>query len=554
MAPIAPRVAFAIRPRYLLRVRPFKLPLPIALGLPLLVFLLLAWKLNFLTDDAFISFRYTQNWVAGHGLRYNLGSEMPVEGYSNFLWVLMMAPFEAWGMSLGGASRLLSGLSGLILCFCVTRHARRRFDLDNVGTLACGLFFASLPCTALWATGGLATMPAALLTFCMYERLLGDPEAPRGRAAGIFGALAVLMRADGFLWAAMILFGAGLAWFWSRRDQRLLREALWCTGIIVLVSAGHFLWRHSYYGEWLPNTARVKAGFSTFRLERGWAYLAQWWLTMPALFVVLVLSIWRIPNALRAPLVVSLTVALGAQAYALWIGGDFMPFGRLMFAAVPFIALLFAALWSRLSQDKSGTSPAALGLGALLILSNLLGCFGVSLVPDSVRSRFHFRLSNTWQSEMDMRSSMIERTQSWELLGRALALFTQPQDSIVLSGIGAIGYHSRLQIHDLYGLVSPEVLKDTQPLKKASPGHDRAVLSSFFLDQHPTLGGAFIAPANAPPNHGMPPGWEQTPFSKLLRLERHPLPVEQNFPPGLELRMLVYKAWPKVGRERVKSQ
>ena len=49
-----------------------------------------AW---FLTDDAFISFRYVRNLLEGHGLVFNPGER--VEGYSNFLWVLELAAL--WG-------------------------------------------------------------------------------------------------------------------------------------------------------------------------------------------------------------------------------------------------------------------------------------------------------------------------------------------------------------------------------------------------------------------------------------------------------------------------
>src|SRR5687768_10954266 len=41
------------------------------------------------TDDAYISYRYARNWVAGHGLVFNPGD--PVEGYTNLLYVLLMA-------------------------------------------------------------------------------------------------------------------------------------------------------------------------------------------------------------------------------------------------------------------------------------------------------------------------------------------------------------------------------------------------------------------------------------------------------------------------------
>ena len=47
-------------------------------------------------DDAFISFRYAQNLVEGHGLVYNIGER--VEGYTNFLWTILFAPFIGAGL------------------------------------------------------------------------------------------------------------------------------------------------------------------------------------------------------------------------------------------------------------------------------------------------------------------------------------------------------------------------------------------------------------------------------------------------------------------------
>ena len=55
-------------------------------------FVLLGWLAEvswFLTDDAFISFRYVRNLLEGYGLVFNRGER--VEGYSNFLWVLELA-------------------------------------------------------------------------------------------------------------------------------------------------------------------------------------------------------------------------------------------------------------------------------------------------------------------------------------------------------------------------------------------------------------------------------------------------------------------------------
>ena len=42
-------------------------------------------------DDAFISFRYARNLFEGNGLVFNPGKR--AEGYTNFLWCLLVAPF-----------------------------------------------------------------------------------------------------------------------------------------------------------------------------------------------------------------------------------------------------------------------------------------------------------------------------------------------------------------------------------------------------------------------------------------------------------------------------
>src|SRR5438477_12672763 len=54
--------------------------------------LFLSWSFWFQNvDDAYISFRYGKNLMNGYGLVYNKGEY--VEGYTNFLWTIIMAPF-----------------------------------------------------------------------------------------------------------------------------------------------------------------------------------------------------------------------------------------------------------------------------------------------------------------------------------------------------------------------------------------------------------------------------------------------------------------------------
>jgi hypothetical protein len=47
-------------------------------------------------EDAYISFRYVENLLDGHGLVYNIGER--VEGFTHPLWLLLITPPTALGI------------------------------------------------------------------------------------------------------------------------------------------------------------------------------------------------------------------------------------------------------------------------------------------------------------------------------------------------------------------------------------------------------------------------------------------------------------------------
>lgn len=62
-------------------------------------------------DDAYISFRYAQNAILGHGLVFNPGER--VEGFTNFLWTALMVPLEGARVDVGRVSMVLGALFSL---------------------------------------------------------------------------------------------------------------------------------------------------------------------------------------------------------------------------------------------------------------------------------------------------------------------------------------------------------------------------------------------------------------------------------------------------------
>ena len=512
----------------------------------LIPFALLAWRFDFLCDDAYISFRYSRNLALGEGLRFNLHADPPVEGYSNFLWVVYLALFERVGWDVTLWSRISSAACGALLTAWLARSATRQFELDGIRAAACGLFVGTLPPIALWATGGLATMPMALATFGFWERLMGDRDRPRGWQAGLFALAAGLVRADGAVWVMLVASGAALVWLTGARGsererdrRRALRRAL--VGALTICALGvalHVTWRIATYGDYLPNTARLKAGFSPDRLLRGLDYVAAFLLTIPSLAIAAVAGLLPRARGASSVWLPALVVLSGTLAYAVWVGGDFMPMGRFLFPAVPFVALLFAGAL------RACGARAAAGLTALCVTLSLLAAADLGPLPASLRARFHFRADReVWESEVEMWRGMKQRAEQWALQGRALAHCTDEGESMIFGALGALGYYSGLEAYDTYGLVTPAVVERGVSIPNSSPGHDMRVGPSFFFARHPTYLGSVLTRVSAPLDEGLAERWHEHPWSEMVTLERHPLPVEEGFPAGVELRLLRMHRW-----------
>ena len=132
---------------------------------------LLVYRCWFVIDDAFISFRYAQNWAEGHGLRYNLGEHPPEEGYTNFLWVAFCGVVEFLGGSAVVWAPLVSFLAGSVLLYVLFRTMQDDLGLCREAALLSAFSLGVFPSFAIWSTGGLATMPFAL-AFVLTVRLL----------------------------------------------------------------------------------------------------------------------------------------------------------------------------------------------------------------------------------------------------------------------------------------------------------------------------------------------------------------------------------------------
>lgn len=309
------------------------LPWPIAAGLlaALLLLLVHVRVYAFLTDDAFIAFRYARNLLHGHGLVFNPGLER-VEGYSDFLWVVLLAGFSACGVPIEAAANAVSvaatvALWALVVWFCGRRRppaGREWLLLFPAAALAVSRSFA------VWATSGLETRLFELLAVAGVFRLAIEvEEQPRRRAvAPWLFALASLARPDGLLVSACAA-GVALLAVARRGAHALGRFAAGWIPFVVLVGA-HFAFRLAYYGSWLPNTYYAKVGGHTW-WDAGLRYLAAFALEYAALLWVPLIGAAIVVSLRRRDVLLPALVGVVVLPHALYvaaIGGDHFEYRR----------------------------------------------------------------------------------------------------------------------------------------------------------------------------------------------------------------------------------
>jgi len=456
----------------------------IACLIAIVPFAWLTWRFNWVVDDAFISFRYARHLAEGHGLRFNVGEAPPVEGYSNFLWVLLLTPVEALGWPTPQVSCLLSVACGLVLIWRVTGFLHMRMGLALAPLIFSALFLTTLPPLAVWATSGLAMVPSALLVFMMFEFVLADPRDPRGLAGGIAAALLILLRVDGMIWAAGIIGLAGLAAV-QRQDRSAIKPLAICVAIAATTLAALTIFRLAYFGWPLPNTVYAKAELSAMTLERGVKYLLRLPLEFPHLALILtagaVMDVRS--DRVRGPGRRALLIALGGFGYAVLAGGDWMPMCRLLVPALPLVAVVFAMVLASLSSRRVMT----VGCGLAAAVLSLLPAYNVHVVPSGVRKSLHFRqpvyvFCSEYERWVRQRRVTAEGTE----VGLALRQHTRPSEGLISVAIGARAYYSHLVIYDRAGLVNAEVAHRRPPRRRTPAGHDKVVRPAYFVKDRPT--------------------------------------------------------------------
>jgi hypothetical protein len=434
-----------------------------------------------LTDDAYISFRYSKNLAQGQGLRWNPGGEK-VEGYTNFLWVLI----GALGFLLlpDRLPQLMSGLGILFLLATIwifLRMLALQFP-DKRLTSVVGVFFlaASGP-LVLWSTSGLETMMFAMLTtagFLSFLQYLKTVRTKYYRQVWIISLLLFLTRPDGIIFAVVmgcyfLLWQKGLF-----RRERLLPFLTF----FLLPFLAYNIWRIAYFGNWLPNTFYAKAtGAALNQIKKGGLYLFDFSLVylLPLFPLALYLIVHRIRTAAdgRHFKTVSLLFLGVFTVYILLVGGDYMAMYRFFVPLLPLLYLLITGEFLQIAGSGKNT------LGFLLLAAAVL----ITFLPSTPLDRpiwggnhpYHYGCYEGYRTEQWYLNRYITIGKLFGQIKRSAA------ESIVIPAIGAVGYYCGMNVIDYYGLTEPHIARMAKKtFGENFPGHEKTDID-FILSKKP---------------------------------------------------------------------
>ena len=448
------------------------LALPLALLAGAAYSLVLARSFGFNNvDDAYIAFRYGQNLMQGHGLVFNLGDR--VEGYTSFLWTLLLAPFTraradiAWFSIPLGIAASLGTIAGVAV------HARRLIAKGAHPWLAFAPLILALDNShAFWAISGLETSLFTCLLVWSSHLVIDGVDAARAALGGLLLGLMVLTRPEGALFA-----GALVAWRFTQHDPRARRDAAVSAAAVAAVVVPHLLWRFAYYGDWVPNTFRVKVSLGYPSLRLGATYLGNFVMWRNAAPIVALLSLAP-PEVRRRQSVYWLLVA-PYLAYVFVVGGDWQVANRFMVPVLPFLILIAMDALLALVSLAPARAAALAAWGLAMIAGSYLHAesYGMVRRNDNVAvegQRKHF--------------------------GQWLHGTLEPGSLIAAGPAGAIPYYSHLPCLDMWGLTDRHIARVSA--SDIWPGHTRAD-PRYVVSRRPILivGVAGFDSTNLPPGY-----------------------------------------------------
>ncbi|MCD6385171.1 hypothetical protein J7M23_05270 [Candidatus Sumerlaeota bacterium] len=440
---------------------------------------------NHIGEDAFITFRYVENVARGEGLVYNPGER--VEGFSNFLWLMILVVFRLLGLDVLTVSKVLAaGANSGLMIFCTlllrsllrALAERRYLRLPSLVLVLPALFIFFNPMLHYHADRGLETCFYAMLLVMAGWLFAEQKWIPAGLG---FSAVA-LTRPEGIFYAGVALLFLIWLMIWQSKTNASLHynQLLKFVVPIFVLFGGFLIWRRLYFGYWLPNTVYAKVSKLNFYYNPStgllWQFIKSWsFLPVIAVAGSVVILFYERDFRLRWRLLFLLALPVTVLLYTLGIGYILAAPFRHYVPSVPFFIVLLSFLCAYAYTRRAG------GRARLLVSACIIILLGLNFYTynnlDMPRSRLHCRTIDF------LKHRDFKQRWEWYLeppvwlgaeVGRWLNQNIPHNALLAADQMGQLGYYSGHHIIDLLGLMDTEIAHSgysTQLLLRRNPDY-----------------------------------------------------------------------------------
>lgn len=417
------------------------------------LFLYQILSFNVLQDDAFISFRYVQNLLNGHGLVFNLGAK--VEGYTNFFWIILLAILNKIGFPLIETARVTGSLAAFLAIGLAAYTAEKLYPKrGSVWIPAVPLLLAANGSNAFWAAAGLETG-----LFTLLAALAGIFYLTRPGLSLLFVTLAALTRPEG----ALLAFMFGVAGIVLR--QKGVKQTLGWWALLALALIPYAVFKWLYFGSLFPSPFFAKTGFSVEYWKSGFEYFFIF-LRHYALYgaaLILPILFWKNLHLFSH---FCFLIFAGYMFYIISVGGDVLYAGRFFVPVLFFFYFPLADTLYRLSEFL----PLSKKLSFAIMTLALAAC------------TYFFPLANLQTSAAGERG-LIARMSAFARFFAA----NEKIKSFSLSSIGAFSYYvGEKPVYDMLGLTEPEIAKNPEQIEGLkSTWKEKRFNAGYILSKKP---------------------------------------------------------------------
>lgn len=247
----------------------------------------------YIADDALITLRYVDRFLDGLGLTWNDG--IRVEGYSNFLWAMLISLLGYVGLDLVLSVRLLGFLFSISSLFLLLRYISNKFNQNYlVISIIVILLFSLSSVISIWTIAGLEQPLFCFLVLASILNYLDYKESNNKKylwIASITLGLISITRPDGLLFSMIIaiyhLFTID-EFDIKHRFKTVLQLAIFPT----LLFSVQLIFRIYYYNELVPNTALVKIAPSFHHLLESIIDSLKFVKSSLSLFILALISVY----------------------------------------------------------------------------------------------------------------------------------------------------------------------------------------------------------------------------------------------------------------------